>query len=179
MPEPTFDAILAGSANAFRHGGKKLAKLTHLPVYCVGRATADAARDAGFGVAAIGQGGLQVLLDKIEPGTRLLRLAGEERVTLEIAQGVQIEERVVYRTCPQELSRGHLPVNGVIALHSGAAARHFADEVARLGVDRSEIVLLALGPRIAECAGEGWGAIHIGAAPDDSALLAMAQALCQ
>ena len=44
-PDPAqFDALLAGSANVFRHGGPGLAGLKRLPVYAVGETTAAAAR---------------------------------------------------------------------------------------------------------------------------------------
>src|SRR5690606_29115356 len=63
-PDPgQFDAVLAGSANAFRHGGKGLAGLRELAVLAVGEATAEAARGAGFSVEATGQDGLQSVLD--------------------------------------------------------------------------------------------------------------------
>ena len=66
-PSPTdYDGILVGSANVFRHGGKKLDKLTKLPVHAVGEATADAARRAGFLVGRTGRGGLQNLLDDLD-----------------------------------------------------------------------------------------------------------------
>ena len=45
------------SANAIRHGGAGLERLRSLPVHAVGEATAAAAREAGFAVAGIGEGG--------------------------------------------------------------------------------------------------------------------------
>ena len=90
-PSPTdFDGILVGSANVFRHGGKKLDKLTKLPVHAVGEATADAARAAGFLVGRTGRGGLQNLLDELDGRElHLLRLAGEDRVTLRLPDGIR------------------------------------------------------------------------------------------
>ena len=78
-PDPAaFDALLAGSANIFRHGGASLARLRDLPVLAVGATTATAAREAGFCVARTGRGGLQNLLDDLalEPDSpkRFLRL---------------------------------------------------------------------------------------------------------
>ncbi len=66
----------------------------------------------------------------------------------------------------------------LVLLHSAATARHFANECDRLGLARGSITLAALGPRIAAAAGDGWAAIHIASRPDDAALLAMAQELC-
>ena len=77
------DALLLGSANALRHGGAELDRLPRLPAYCVGHATAEAARGAGFPVAATGSGGLQPLLDK---------LAGERLRLLRLASAVVVEQ---------------------------------------------------------------------------------------
>jgi uroporphyrinogen-III synthase len=71
-----FDALLIGSANVFRHGGPGLRALTALPVLAVGETTAEAARAAGFTIAATGSGGLQKLLDTLPKNCRrVLRLA--------------------------------------------------------------------------------------------------------
>ena len=75
----SFDALLLTSANAIRHGGDDLAKLRGLRVYAVGEATAQAARDAGFDIAATGDAGVDRLLGSIEPDARLLHLCGDDR----------------------------------------------------------------------------------------------------
>ena len=178
-----FDGILAGSANAFRHGGAQLEALRQLPVHAVGMATADAARAAGFTIADMGKGGLQVVVDRLGAGKqRMLRLSGEERVELALPSGVEIVERTLYRTralpMDGELAAA-LAKGGVVALHSGAAAAHFRDECARHGIDLSAIAILALGPRIADMAGGGWHSIHIAPTSGDEALLALAAPLCQ
>jgi len=183
-PDPAdYDGLLVGSANVFRHGGEALAGFRSLPVHVVGGTTADAARVAGFTVGEIGHGGLQSLLDGIAGrDTRLLRLAGEERVALTVPHGIQVDTRVVYRVVPQELALDAaqlLGAGGVVALHSGAAARQFAAECDRLGVDRARVALVAIGPRVAKEAGEGWQSIHIAEAPEDGEVLALASALCQ
>lgn len=182
-PDPgQFDAVLAGSANAFRHGGPGLVSLRGLPVHAVGERTAGAARAAGFRVASIGAGGLQSMLGALRGPLRLLRLAGSERVDLVAPEGVRITERTVYRAIPRDLDAGAAAAlrNGAVAaLHSGAAAERFADLCDRLEIDRSKVVLAALAPRIAEAAGPGWQAVHTALEVSDSALLAMAARLCQ
>ena len=184
LPESQFDALLIGSAAAFRHGGPQLAELGHLPVHAVGAATAEAARAAGFEVSVVGEGGLQRVLDTIAIApVRYLRLGGKERVPLAPLPGQTIEERAVYRMRPlplapdfaTQLSTGQ----PIVALHSAAAARQFAAEIDRLGLSRGQLFLLALGPRIAKAAGLGWAALHIADSPDDAALLAKAAALCK
>ena len=177
-----FDAILAGSANAFRHGGTQLSGLAALPVLAVGEATAQAARDAGFTVASVGEGGLQALVDALPREERaLLRLSGEKRVDLALPEHVTAEERVVYRAEPQELSQttAHMiQSGGVAALHSAEAARRFSAEAGRLELDRSAISLLLIGPRLLQEVGEGWKSVHLASTPSDAALLALACDVC-
>lgn len=177
-----FDGLLVGSANAFRHGGERLGALTNLPVYAVGEATAAAAREAGFAAAVTGSGGLQNVLDGLA-GQRLhlLRLAGEDRVTLDLPEAMKLTERVVYRSQRFEIPADMavlLAAGAIVLLHSAVSANHFAQECERLGIDRSQVQLAALGPRIASAAGGGWGAVHIASQPSDAALLALIGALC-
>ena len=183
LPDPAhFDAVLAGSANAFRHGGSQLQALTGLPVLAVGQATADAAATAGFAVAATGSGGLQTLLDEIGSRyRRLLRLAGEDHVPVSLPPGTELTTRVIYRIqnieIPDELQR-ELDHRPVVLLHSAGAAAHFAAECDRLGIDRGRIALAAIGPRVLEAAGNGWGAACAAARPADAELLALAGDMC-
>lgn len=175
------DALLIGSANVFRHGGKALARLTEKPVYAVGNATADAARDAGFGVAAVGSGGLQNVLNTIPSGTRLLRLAGAEHVPLETPEGVEMDTRIVYEAVPMELPeplRAIQDLGLTVLLHSAAAARQFDAEARRMALHRGRITLIAIGPRVASAAGKGWADIHVCDSPNDAAMLVLARSMC-
>ncbi|WP_086616809.1 uroporphyrinogen-III synthase [Erythrobacter tepidarius] len=182
-PDPArYDGLLIGSANALLHGGENLARFADKPVYAVGRATAEAARARGFTVALTGSGGLQGVLDTIAAPCHLLRIAGEEHLPLAPPGGITFDTVIAYRsvTLPLDPVAPLLASGEVLALlHSGASARHFAAECARLGLVRSTIALAALAPRIAVAAGEGWGAVHIAARPDEDALLALALDLCQ
>ncbi|WP_370032178.1 uroporphyrinogen-III synthase [Qipengyuania mesophila] len=178
-----YDGLLVGSANVFRHGGKQLEKLIKLPVHAVGEATADAARAAGFLIGRTGRGGLQNLLDDLAGRElHLLRLAGEDRVTLRVPDGIAIDTRTLYRAEPGSLAEEDIALlrdGGVVALHSGAAAERFKVECDRHELDRTRIDIAAIGPRVAELAGESWGSVHMAEAPGDSELLALAQSLCQ
>ncbi len=179
-----FDAILLGSANSLRHGGEGLHALAALPALCVGETTAEAAREAGFSVIAVGARGMQTLLPHAEARglTRLLRLSGEAHVPLDPPPGVAIDTRVVYTVRPKQAdpALAHILAGGaIVLLHSGEAASHFARECDRLGVPRSAIALACLAPRIAERAGEGWAACRHAASSDDAALLALADQMCQ
>ena len=155
--------------------------LKSLPVHAVGRRTAEAARDAGFAVASVGRTKLQDVVDKLDAPLRVLRLAGEKRVTLRRPLGVGIEELVVYRAEPQALVRdaGEALRAGAIALvHSGEAARQFITECDRLAIDRAHVAIAALAPRVAEAAGEGWRVVATASKPNDAALLVMAADMC-
>jgi uroporphyrinogen-III synthase len=182
-PDPgSIDGLLIGSANAIRHGGSALQAFANKPVYAVGETTAQAALEAGLTVAETGHGGLQQLLDTLgRERLMLLRLAGEEHVPLTPPSGIELVTRIAYASVPQPLPDSLatvLQAGAVVLLHSAAAARHFAAECDRLSLDRSPIALAALGPRIAEAAGEGWAAVKSAPEPADAALLALAQRLC-
>lgn len=178
-----FDALLAGSAMVFRHGGRGLRALAGLPVYAVGETTAAEARAAGFTVARTGAGGLQAMLDTIAPEhRRLLRLAGEERIALTLPEDVTMEERLVYASEPRAMSPELallLRQPAIVALHSAEAARHLAAECVRHGIRRAPLRLAALSPRIAAAAGDGWGEVASVPFPEDKALLALARQMCQ
>ena len=182
LPPGDFDALLVGSAAAFRNGGPQLAQVGALPVYAVGASTAAAARTAGFQVVRIGEGGLQALLDDVAGRPmRFLRVSGAEHVALDPHPGQSIVKRTVYRMAARPVGGNFaaaLPRSPLVALHSAAAARHFAQEVDRLGIARGALFLLALAPRVAKAAGLGWAAVHLADTPSDAALLAKAAALC-
>ncbi len=176
------DGLLLGSANAIRHGGPQLGLYRGKPAFCVGDATALAAEEAGFPVAATGRGGLQVVLDTLaDSGLRLLRLAGEERVALNPPPGVTFETRTVYKSEPVSIPEAladDLRMGGVVLLHSAAASVHFLNECKRLAINRDTISLACLGPRIAAAAGEGWREIGCADEPREGALLALARFMC-
>lgn len=187
-PDPAaFDGLLIGSANAIRHGGPQLALLLDIPVYAVGKTTAKVAEKAGFSVAAIGQGGLQSLLDRLKhKAIRFLRLSGEDHIALNPPRSHTIEDRIVYRSssvAASQLLAQALDCDPVVLLHSAIAAEHFAQECDRIDADRGRINLACLGPRIADAAGGegggGWGVVAVAAEPTDAALLAVVKNLCK
>jgi uroporphyrinogen-III synthase len=183
VPPDQFDALLLGSAQVLRHGGRGLAALKGLPVYAVGETTAQAAREAGFVVAQTGETNLQALLAQLDPNhRRLLRLAGEDRVALTLPKGVTMDERVVYaskaRPFPSELVE-LLREPAIITLHSAEAARHLASQCVGHGIKRARIRIAAMSNRIAAAAGDGWGEVAVASYPEDKALLALARQMCQ
>lgn len=181
-PDPSgYAGLLAGSAALFRFGGAQLQACRSLPVHAVGASTARAAQSMGFTVAAIGQGGLDVLVRHLPPG-RYLRLAGENHVALVPPPGVTIDTRVVYRMAalpmPAELCT-LLGGPALVLLHSAEAARHFAAECARNAIARGHLGLATLAPRIANAAGPGWAQVRTAPEPNDRALLALARQMCE
>ncbi len=179
----SFDAILFGSANAPRHAGPALADYAGKPAYTVGAVTAEVARQAGLDVVATGVGGIKAVLPLLRPEhRRLLRLSGRERMTLPSPPGVSIAERVVYASEPQPLPprlEQLLQQPALVLLHSAEAAHHFAALCDEHRIDRRGIALAALGPRVAQAAGDGWAALRSAENPSDTAMLALAQEMCQ
>lgn len=176
------DALLVGSANAFRHGGPQLEQLTGMPAYVVGERTADAAREAGFLVGAAGSGGLQAVVDGLAgQQLRLLRIAGKDHVPLHPQAGIAISTRIAYASTALEMQpaiAARLRMGGVVLLHSALAARHFRAECQRLQIPLGILRIAALGPRILDAAGGGWGMAQAAQVPDEGELLALASQLC-
>ena len=177
-PDPEqFDGILLTSANAVNMGGGQLESLRRLPVHAVGDATAVAAEVAGFGVASIGRGGVQDLLESIEPNARLVHLCGEDRRAPDQPKQ-DISQVTVYRAraIDDPLSIAALR-NQVAVIHSPRAAARLAELVPE--EDRLSVRIAAISAAAADAAGSGWADIRIASSPNDSALLALARSLCE
>ena len=171
-PEPAkFDAILMTSANAARHGGGELAKLTALPVHAVGQATATAAVDAGFSVASVGAGTGEELVGWLGDGRRLLHLGGRHRRNLPAAEAIEVYESVEVAK-PRGLGK---LAGSVVAVHSPRAGRRLAELVA----DKQSIAIAAISAAAAAACGEGWEKLAYGSIPNDQGLLAVAAQLCE
>jgi uroporphyrinogen-III synthase len=168
-----FDGLLVTSANAMRCGGVLLNDLRGLPVYAVGVATAEAARGAGFDVVSTGEAGVDRLLESIEPDLKLLHLAGENhRIAKKPRQ--QITPIAVYRARAKEDIDASSIQDCVAMAHSPRAARRLAELVD----DKASVAIAAISRKAAEAAGEGWAAVEVAAAPNDDALLALTERLC-
>ncbi|HEY8622769.1 MAG TPA: uroporphyrinogen-III synthase [Casimicrobiaceae bacterium] len=173
-PDPAqFDGVLLTSANAARLGGDGLQELRTLPVYAVGEATAQAAREAGFAIAATGQRGVEQLLDAIESQLRLLHLCGVDRQPPRDAQQ-HITNIPVYRANPILQPDLGATEGSVALIHSPRAGRRFAE----LAGDKAGVTIAAISPAAAEAAGSGWQCVEVADVPSDDALLALAARLC-
>jgi len=174
VPEAgSFDGLLLTSANAVRQGGEGLQGLRGLKVYAVGEATADAARDVGFDIAAAGDAGVDRLLGSIESDLRLLHLCGEDRREPACTEQ-QITSIPVYRA--KAVADPDLgAARGAVALiHSPRAGARFAE----LAGDRGTIIIAAISQAAAEASGAGWETVEVTEKPADDALLALAARLC-
>ncbi len=183
VPPENIDALVLGSANTLRHGGRALARYRGMPAYAVGEKTAEAGRAAGLEIVAVGNDRLQQVMARLDPShRRLLRLAGRERVGLSLPEGVSLTVREVYASEPQPFPRKLaelLAKPSVVLLHSGEAAAHFARGCDEAGVPRGNIALAAIAPRVAARAGEGWASLRSAPETNDTALLVMASRMCQ
>jgi uroporphyrinogen-III synthase len=178
-PPQDFDAMLLTSAQAVRLAGPQLTRLTPLPVYAVGAATADAATVAGLMVVQTGEADAQSLLDgmtSVEPA-RILWLCGRERSDFD-PRGSVLEPVACYAVDPVELPPAWaqlVAAPAVLLAHSARAAQRIADLV---GPQRAHLALVAISPAVAAAAGEGWGELTASAQPTDASMLALAHALC-
>ncbi|MDQ0315183.1 uroporphyrinogen-III synthase [Amorphus orientalis] len=133
------DALVFSSRGAVRAVAlhPQADRLKHLPVFCVGDATAEAARAIGFGQVRSAAGDLAALAQLIaalpDPVGSVLHLAGRERsgdlgVLLSDA-GVSVETRIVY---------------------AAEKAERLPDEVVSALADRRIDGILSFSPRSAE-----------------------------
>jgi len=137
-------------------------------VRAVGAATAAAAREAGFAVAGIGDGGAADMA--LPAGERLLHLAGRDHRPSGAAMTI-----AVYESRPVATPAG-LDALGdcVVAVHSPRAGQRLAELVSA----RSSVDIAAISAAAAEACGDGWKRVHAASQPNDAALLALAARLC-
>lgn len=171
-----FDGLLLTSANAVLHAGEQLGELRGLKAYAVGEATAAAAREAGFDIAATGDSGVDRLLGSIEADLRLLHLAGEDRrVPRHARQAITVVP--VYRAVGLEAPNGlDLLAGQVAAVHSPRAGQRLAELVD--AAERASVGIACISSAAADAAGDGWQDKAVADEPTDAALLALAARLC-
>ena len=179
VPETeNFDALLLTSAAAVRLAGPGLARLSSLPAYAVGAATARAAEAAGLTVARTGSTNAQRLLDDMtsENITNILWLCGRDRSEFD-AHGAATTPLPCYAVDPVPPPPAwseRIAAPAILLAHSVRAAERISDLV---GGARGHLALVAISPAVAVAAGGGWGDLAIAGQPDDVAMLAQAHAL--
>src|SRR5947209_1344290 len=162
LEPPSFDGLLLTSANAVRHGGEGLHALRGLKVYAVGETTAEAAREAGFDVAAVGEAGVDRLLGSIGPELKLLHLCGADRTAPKQARQA-ITPLVVYRSIRLPAPDLSSAVAGVVLVHSPRAGARLAELVR----DRGSVTVAAISGAAADAVGSGWRAVEAAKHPND------------
>lgn len=183
-PASDYDAVMMTSANAARRAGPGLARYRRLPLYAVGQATAEAARQSGFIDVRSGAGNSAELAVRAAADgiVRMLHLTGREHRAVS-QDGIIVDRRIVYAADAvgelQDEARAALAEGAVALLHSPRAASLFAALVDEGGLARSGIRIAAISPAALEEAGGGWDAARAAEKPTDSALLAAAARLCE
>jgi uroporphyrinogen-III synthase len=168
-----FDGLLLTSANTVRHAGEEIKALTGLPVYAVGAATAEAARDAGFDIALAGPGGVDRLLELVPPGLRLLHLCGQYR-RMPSDPSHEITPVVVQAAKPIDRPDLSAASDVVAMIHSPRAGARFGELIA----ERRSILIAAISETAATAVGSGWAAVEVAKYLNDFGLLALAARLC-
>lgn len=173
-----FDALLLTSALAAELAGRGLARLSSLPAYAVGTATARAAMAAGLTVAMTGASNAQGLLDDMtsENIATILWLCGRERSEFD-PRGAAITPLPCYAVDPVPPPAGWaeaIAAPAVLLAHSARAAQRISDLV---GGARGHLALVAISASVAAAAGGGWRDLAIAGQADDAAMLAQARAL--
>lgn len=177
-PDPAgFDGVLLTSANAIRAGGDGVERYRGLAAYTVGEATAAAARGAGFDIAAVGQAGVERLLQSIEPGLRLVHLCGEDR-RQPVDAPQQLTAVPVYRAAEIDDADLSCASGAVVLVHSPRAGSRFAELVDRQQIERGSITIAAISDAARDACGNGWAAAEAAGQANDETLLALAASLC-
>jgi uroporphyrinogen-III synthase len=178
-PDPkNYTAIMMTSANAARFAGTQLAQYSHIPLFAVGAATAESARDSGFTSVVSGEKNVAHLLATFATlgPQKILHLCGEDRIAL-ASSGLEIDQRIVYRSVPiqQDLKNLFSVSRFMICLvHSPRAGERFADLCDAQHIEKSKILIVAISGAAARAAGPGWEKVAISANPRDDALLQIA-----
>jgi uroporphyrinogen-III synthase len=177
LPAPLPEAVLITSANAARLGGDGLAALRGLPLYAIGSATAEAAREVGFTHIVTGADDAAAIVAQARRDgvTTLLHLAGREHLAPE-AGGILIERRIVYAADAVSALPGAARIvlpEAVALLHSPRTATLFASLV-----DPAGIAIAAISEAVRAAAGPGWWIADVAERPTDASLLAVAAKLC-
>jgi uroporphyrinogen-III synthase len=191
--EGPWGAILVTSANAgpaiaFH---QRAAQLRALPVFAVGRRSAQTMIAAGFSDVKHSDGDVSDLVafvaGQLTPGTPLLYLAGEERsgdLAGELRQrGFAVETSVVYRA----VATANLPPAASEALAGRIGVLHFSRRSAEAFIDAAQAMnLLAaalqpvhycLSPRVAEpLTRAGAADVRVAREPSEAALIALIDA---
>lgn len=175
----SYDAVFITSSNTLKYCGKNIKSLHNIPTYCVGSATATAARTAGFVEIISGQSDADALAELAAAAghRRMIWLAGTPSIPLSHPDLI-IDVRTIYESAETRLDAVELRSirqPGVALLHSPRAAQRFA----RLVDHRAETDIVAISEKAAIAAGPGWASVQWPDSPSDDAMLALSAPLCR
>ena len=181
-PDPArFDAVMLTSASAARLAGGGMTSWLGLPCHAVGEATAQAARDAGFGDVRTGLGDGAALLEAMAADGigAAFHPCGRDRIPLHHPK-VDLLDLPVYAADAAD----RLPAAACAALDAGALALLHSPRAAALfaglaGDARAGVRIAAISEAAAAAAGEGWRQVAVAPRPRDRALLELAARLCR
>jgi uroporphyrinogen-III synthase len=189
MPETGISALVLTSQNAVTPVHADI--LNRYPCFCIGAATAEAARAAGYDVIAHAEGDRAGLIAALAARKlkHVLFLSGHvERADL-VAELAAVDilttKRIVYeaqaRTAFSPDAAHALADNSIdcILLFSPRSAEIFCNLLQSLpGVQQSRLTLACLSAAVAEACGTGWSHITLAQQPSTQHLLAAAGILC-
>jgi len=178
------DSLLLGSANAVRNIDPYCTILKNMPVYTVGKSTADSAAQAGLDVRFAGSSNLEEAVDRLlaDGWTRPLRLCGEQHYILRNRHAADIKTVINYAARARQLSYEDLAIiaaPAVILAHSARAVRHLEALLQQHDVNVNTHILLTISARAAAEARLSWGQTVSAKAPSDRAMLELAEKLCK
>lgn len=175
-----FDAVLLTSANTARLAGDAIRLYTHLPAYAIGEESAKAARSAGFGhVTAIGPDASATAEHIAAHGHSRVFHPGGKHIRPFKAHGLQIEHAATYEMKAAGDAKGLIrALQGVdaVLVHSPRAGERL-DLLVPTELRRA-LLIVAISTATQNACGAGWRDILNVPKPDDKAMLAMAQQIC-
>jgi uroporphyrinogen-III synthase len=191
IPAGRFDAVALTSGAAVRVASARhpdtLSAILSLPAYCVGAATAGAARKAGWQAVRSADGDAadlagMLIRDFAGRKAKVLYLCGRDRA-FDLAaalrsQEIAIAEVVVYAAeliePPCDELIGNIRRCETVLLYSARTARHFFAMAARCRADLSKLTLLAISETVAAVIpAELRSAARVAAQPEEPAMLAL------
>ena len=164
-----FDAVAMTSANAARHGGAGLSHYTHLPLFAVGAATAQAARAVGFAHVETGASDAKELGNMLRG--RVVHFAGVDHQP--IPSTAIVTSVVVYESISSFVEA--LPPADIALVYSPRAGARLA----ALCVDKASMVLVAISRAAADASGDGWADVCVAAVPQEASILESLAKLCK
>jgi uroporphyrinogen-III synthase len=191
IPAGRFDAVALTSGAAARVDSARrpdaLSAILSLPAYCVGAATAGAARKAGWQAVRSADGDAadlarMLIRDFAGRKAKVLYLCGHDRA-FDLSAAIRPHEILVvavavYRAeliepaCDDLI--GHIRRCDTVLLYSARTARHFFAMAARCRADLSKLTLLAISETVAAVIpAELRSAARVAAQPEEPAMLAL------